>query len=67
VNRAVSTAKAVAGEAGVRNGESCVPVFGGMGFTWEADPHLFLKRAWALDALFGSSDEHARRVGGLLA
>ena len=42
-------------------------VFGGMGFTWEVDVHLYLKRAWVLDTHFGSADAHAdaRRVPAL--
>ena len=30
-----------------------------MGFTWEVDVHLYLKRAWVLDTHFGSADAHA--------
>jgi hypothetical protein len=30
-----------------------------MGFTWEVDAHLHLKRAWVLDTTFGSTDHHA--------
>jgi hypothetical protein len=25
-----------------------------MGFTWEADAHLYLKRAWVLEHAFGT-------------
>ena len=60
--RAVAAAKTVAGEAAVRNGEACIQVHGGMGFTWEAAPHLFLKRAWVLDAAFRSADTCADQV-----
>jgi alkylation response protein AidB-like acyl-CoA dehydrogenase len=42
-------------------------VFGGMGFTWEVDVHLYLKRAWVLDTHFGSGDAHADAVAGALA
>jgi alkylation response protein AidB-like acyl-CoA dehydrogenase len=59
VRRAVATAKLMAGEAAVKNGKSCVQVHGGMGFTWEVDAHLYLKRAWMLDTVFGSVDDHA--------
>jgi alkylation response protein AidB-like acyl-CoA dehydrogenase len=58
-----STAKHLAGEAGVLNGRTAVQVLGGMGFTWEMLPHYFLKRAWALDLSFGSSGTHAARLG----
>jgi alkylation response protein AidB-like acyl-CoA dehydrogenase len=57
--RAVASAKVMAGEAALRNGKACVQVHGGMGFTWEVDAHLYLKRAWVLDTVFGSVDDHA--------
>ena len=63
---AVAGAKAVAGEAAVRNSEACIQVHGGMGFTWEALPHLYLKRAWVLDAAFGSADASADEVSKLV-
>ena len=57
--RAASAAKLVAGQAAAEAGKSGVQVHGGMGFTWEVDAHLFLKRAWALDQAFGDADHHA--------
>ncbi|MEU9090381.1 acyl-CoA dehydrogenase family protein [Streptomyces sp. NPDC048428] len=39
-------AKLLADEAAVDNARDCLQVHGGMGFTWEADVHLCLKRAW---------------------
>ncbi|MCW2970488.1 MAG: mmgC13, partial [Solirubrobacterales bacterium] len=36
---------------------------GGIGFTWEHDLHLYLRRARADEALFGSSTWHRDRVG----
>jgi alkylation response protein AidB-like acyl-CoA dehydrogenase len=44
------------------NARSLVQIHGGMGFAWEADPHLYLKRAWVLDHQFGSAASHARRL-----
>ncbi|MEV7617998.1 acyl-CoA dehydrogenase family protein [Streptomyces sp. NPDC089799] len=41
-----AAAKLLADEAAVRNARDCLQVHGGMGFTWEADVHLHLKRAW---------------------
>ena len=64
--RAVSVAKVTAGEAAVRNGKDATQVHGGMGFTWEVDVHLHLKRAWVLDTQFGSVDEHCDRLASLL-
>ncbi|UNO41406.1 acyl-CoA dehydrogenase [Streptomyces sp. MST-110588] len=43
---AVSGAKLLADDAAVRNARDCLQVYGGMGFTWEAEVHLHLKRAW---------------------
>ncbi|MDN3055814.1 acyl-CoA/acyl-ACP dehydrogenase [Streptomyces sp. SRF1] len=43
----IAAAKLLADEAAVRNARDCLQVHGGMGFTWEADVHLHLKRAWA--------------------
>ncbi|MFZ3471081.1 acyl-CoA dehydrogenase family protein [Streptomyces sp. 4.24] len=41
-----AAAKLLADAAAVRNARDCLQVHGGMGFTWEADVHLHLKRAW---------------------
>ncbi len=56
---AASTAKLLAGDAGIANGRTAVQVLGGMGFTWEMAPHYFLKRAWVLEETFGTGDAHA--------
>lgn len=42
----IAAAALLADEAAVRNARDCLQVHGGMGFTWEADVHLHLKRAW---------------------
>jgi alkylation response protein AidB-like acyl-CoA dehydrogenase len=67
LGRSISGAKALAGEAAVVNGKSAMQVYGGMGFTWEVDVHLYLKRAWVLDTHFGSGDVHADAVAAALA
>ncbi|MGX8277468.1 acyl-CoA dehydrogenase family protein [Streptomyces sp. PBSH9] len=41
-----AAAKLLADEAAVRDARDCLQIHGGMGFTWEADVHLHLKRAW---------------------
>ena len=66
VERAVAVAKLCAGRAAVANSRGSVQVHGGMGFTWEIDAHLHLKRAWILDSAFGSADDQAERVAALL-
>ncbi|MEU7514895.1 acyl-CoA dehydrogenase family protein [Streptomyces sp. NPDC042898] len=42
----IAGAKLLADEAATGNARDCLQVYGGMGFTWEADVHLHLKRAW---------------------
>lgn len=42
----IAAAKLLADGAAVDNARDCLQVHGGMGFTWEADVHLHLKRAW---------------------
>lgn len=67
LDRAVSGAKVLAGDAAITNGKAAMQVFGGMGFTWEVDIHLYLKRAWVLDTHFGSGDTHCDAVAAALA
>jgi alkylation response protein AidB-like acyl-CoA dehydrogenase len=64
--RAVAGAKLLASEAAVANGKASIQVHGGMGFTWEADVHLYLKRAAGLSTLFGQADELAEVVAASL-
>ena len=59
VDRAVAGAKLLAGEGALKNAKTSVQVHGGMGFTWEVDAHLYLKRAWLLDTVFGTPATHA--------
>jgi alkylation response protein AidB-like acyl-CoA dehydrogenase len=60
--RAASVARIQADLAASENGKDCVQVHGGMGYTWEVDAHLYLKRGWVLATQFGSADEHAERM-----
>jgi alkylation response protein AidB-like acyl-CoA dehydrogenase len=62
VERAIASAKVVATDAALANAKACIQVHGGMGFTWEVDAHLYLKRAWVLDRLFGTADQHAESL-----
>jgi alkylation response protein AidB-like acyl-CoA dehydrogenase len=66
VDRAVAGAVLLAGEAAERNGKTGIQVHGGMGFTWEVDAHLPLKRAAVLSALDGGPDAQAERVAATL-
>jgi 3-oxochol-4-en-24-oyl-CoA dehydrogenase len=58
---AAASAAALAFPAYARNAELNVQVHGGIGFTWEHDAHLHLRRALVSTALFGG-DAPARDV-----
>ncbi|MEU0392059.1 acyl-CoA dehydrogenase [Streptomyces sp. NPDC006208] len=49
-------AKLLADEAAAGNARDCLQIFGGMGFTWEADVHLHLKRAWLRAEMWLTAD-----------
>ncbi|SOD85781.1 acyl-CoA dehydrogenase family protein [Streptomyces sp. Ag109_G2-15] len=53
----IAAARLLADEAAVRGARDCLQVHGGMGFTWEAEVHLHLKRAWARAQRGGGSTE----------
>jgi alkylation response protein AidB-like acyl-CoA dehydrogenase len=42
----IAAARLLADEAAVRGARDCLQVHGGMGFTWESEVHLHLKRTW---------------------
>jgi alkylation response protein AidB-like acyl-CoA dehydrogenase len=59
----VAVAAAAALARGVRDtAKECVQTFGGIGFTWEHDAHLYLRRATTLYQLLGSSTAWQRRA-----
>jgi alkylation response protein AidB-like acyl-CoA dehydrogenase len=63
---AVSTAKAYACDAAVAVCSDAIQIHGGIGFTWEHDAHLWLKRALLDRALYGSPSWHRRRVADVV-
>jgi alkylation response protein AidB-like acyl-CoA dehydrogenase len=65
--RAVSGARLLAGEAALKNAKSSMQVHGGMGFTWEVDVHLYLKRAWLLNTVFGTAAAQADALADVVA
>ncbi|HEV3225482.1 MAG TPA: acyl-CoA dehydrogenase, partial [Acidimicrobiales bacterium] len=56
-----AVAGALAPDAFYKCAKDCVQVLGGIGFTWEHDAHLYLKRATAIRALTGGSARGSRR------
>jgi alkylation response protein AidB-like acyl-CoA dehydrogenase len=63
---AVAMAKAAAGDAQRLIAEEGIQTMGGIGYTWEHDMHLYVKRAKSGDALLGTSSHHRARVARLL-
>jgi len=59
---AASVAKAYVGEAARRVCGDALQVHGGIGFTWEYDLHLYLKRAKALEPMYGDADWHREQI-----
>ncbi|WP_395656441.1 acyl-CoA dehydrogenase family protein [Nocardioides sp.] len=59
---AADVAVATAFDGAVEVAKTCIQVLGGIGFTYEHDAHLYLRRALALRALAGDGDEAADRL-----
>ena len=65
-SRAVSVAKASAGDAGRRAAKDGIQIHGGIGFTWEHDLHLYIRRLYADEPLLGTADVHRDRLAALV-
>ena len=65
-HRAATMAKAFAGDAYFRIGASAIQVFGGVGFTWEHDIHLYYKRLLTLQQVLGGSPEHLEELATIV-
>jgi alkylation response protein AidB-like acyl-CoA dehydrogenase len=59
---AVSMAKAAAGDCQEVVFQHGLQLFGGMGFTWENDLQMALRRAKLGAVMFGSTSQHRRLV-----
>lgn len=64
--RATAGARHLATRAASANAKTALQVFGGMGFTWEIDAHLFVKRSWVLAATLGSPESALDTIAGRL-
>jgi alkylation response protein AidB-like acyl-CoA dehydrogenase len=64
--RAAHVAKVMAGEAARLNAREATQIHGGIGYTWEHDLHLYLRRAYASEYLLGTSDWHRDRLADLV-
>jgi alkylation response protein AidB-like acyl-CoA dehydrogenase len=63
---AAATAKIHASEAFFHCAGESIQLHGGVGFTWEYDPHLYFKRARAGEHLLGSPALHRERLAAYL-
>jgi alkylation response protein AidB-like acyl-CoA dehydrogenase len=63
---AVSVAKSYASDAAWKANVEALQLHGGIGFTWEHDLHLWLKRGKALEEAHGSARWHRRRLAARL-
>jgi alkylation response protein AidB-like acyl-CoA dehydrogenase len=57
-----SMAKAFVGDSGIDLAQTCFQVFGGIGYTWEHDQHLFLRRLTVDASLYGAPSWHRERI-----
>jgi alkylation response protein AidB-like acyl-CoA dehydrogenase len=57
-----SMAKAFVGDHCVELAHNCWQVFGGIGYTWEHDQHLYLRRLTTDAALYGDAAWHRERI-----
>jgi alkylation response protein AidB-like acyl-CoA dehydrogenase len=64
--RATHVAKAAAGAAAIRAAKDSIQIHGGIGYTWEHDLHLYLRRAIASEHWLGPSDWHHDRLADLI-
>jgi alkylation response protein AidB-like acyl-CoA dehydrogenase len=64
---AAAMAKSACSEAFLSVARDNIQVHGGIGFTWEHDAHLYLKRATADSAWLGTPTEHRRRLAEMPA
>lgn len=62
VDMNVSHAKFAACEVADLAARNSIQVHGAMGYTWEVDLHVFMKRAWAFNNTWGDAGFHKQRV-----
>lgn len=63
---ATAVAQALGSVVAVKAAEECLQMHGGIGFTWENQSHLYLKRAKADSLAFGRADQHRSALAQLV-
>jgi alkylation response protein AidB-like acyl-CoA dehydrogenase len=64
-HRASTLARAFAAEAFPQLGGTAIQVFGGVGFTWEHDIHLYYKRLLTVANALGTASDHLEELATL--
>ena len=62
----VSMAKIAAGQAALDAAKISLQVHGALGYTWEQDLHVWMRRAWTLDLAWGETAWHRKRLADAL-
>ncbi|MDB4966677.1 MAG: acyl-CoA dehydrogenase [Myxococcales bacterium] len=62
----VSMAKAAASDAALETARVALQCHGAIGYSFEHDLHLWMKRVWALAAAWGDAEHHRARVAAAL-
>ncbi|MFG2089884.1 MULTISPECIES: acyl-CoA dehydrogenase [unclassified Spirillospora] len=62
---ATAVSAVIALDAGVQTARDAIQILGGIGFTWEHDAHVYLRRALTLRSLLGPSKDWAAKVAAL--
>ena len=65
-HRAATMARAFAADGLYRVAANAIQVFGGIGFTWEHDIHLFYKRLLTLQLFGGSAGDHLEELAAVV-
>ena len=60
--QAASAAKALVGDTAIELAQNCFQIFGGIGYTWEHDQHLYLRRLTTDAGLFGDASWHREHI-----
>jgi len=63
---AASMAKAAAGDCAARLAKEGIQIHGGIGYTWEHDMHLYVRRVKSNSLLLGAAAQHRARVADLI-
>ncbi|MBO5393527.1 MAG: acyl-CoA/acyl-ACP dehydrogenase, partial [Pseudomonas sp.] len=62
LGEAAATAKIFASEGFFQCAAESIQLHGGVGFTWEYDPHLYFKRARASEQMLGTPAFHREQL-----